>query len=115
MMHSTLHATKIASRVASRNNGALRHMSKEIKFGVEGRAAMMKGVDTLADAVQVRFFFIETNRENSITLVVSTAAFSSETGIFLCYISANLFSWSADKKFLKQTTNVQLSPFDLIR
>ena len=27
---------------------------KEIKFGVEGRAAMLKGVDTLADAVQVR-------------------------------------------------------------
>jgi len=26
---------------------------KEIKFGVEGRAAMLKGVDTLADAVQV--------------------------------------------------------------
>lgn len=28
-------------------------MSKEIKFGVEGRAAMLKGVDLLADAVQV--------------------------------------------------------------
>ena len=26
---------------------------KEIKFGVEGRAAMLKGVDLLADAVQV--------------------------------------------------------------
>lgn len=26
---------------------------KEIKFGIEGRAAMLKGVDTLADAVQV--------------------------------------------------------------
>jgi len=32
----------------------VRHMSgKEIKFGVEGRAAMLKGVDLLADAVQV--------------------------------------------------------------
>lgn len=29
-------------------------MSKEIKFGVEGRAAMLTGVETLADAVQVR-------------------------------------------------------------
>jgi len=28
-------------------------MSKEIKFGVEGRAAMLKGVNLLADAVQV--------------------------------------------------------------
>jgi chaperonin GroEL len=26
---------------------------KEIRFGVEGRAAMLKGVDLLADAVQV--------------------------------------------------------------
>jgi len=29
---------------------------KEIRFGVEGRAAMLKGVDLLADAVQVSFF-----------------------------------------------------------
>jgi len=29
-------------------------MSKEIRFGVEGRAAMLRGVDMLADAVQVR-------------------------------------------------------------
>ena len=34
--------------------GASRTFAKEIKFGVEGRAAMLKGVDTLADAVQVR-------------------------------------------------------------
>ena len=34
--------------------GAVRGMAKEIKFGVDGRAAMLKGVDTLADAVQVR-------------------------------------------------------------
>jgi hypothetical protein len=27
---------------------------KEIQFGVEGRAAMLRGVDLLADAVQVR-------------------------------------------------------------
>jgi hypothetical protein len=30
-------------------------MSKEIKFGVEGRNAMLVGVNTLADAVQVRY------------------------------------------------------------
>lgn len=28
---------------------------KEIRFGVEGRAAMLRGVDLLADAVQVRY------------------------------------------------------------
>jgi chaperonin GroEL (HSP60 family) len=27
--------------------------AKEIKFGVDGRTAMLKGVETLADAVQV--------------------------------------------------------------
>jgi hypothetical protein len=29
-------------------------MSKQIKFGVAGRAAMLRGVETLANAVQVR-------------------------------------------------------------
>merc|ERR1719253_966700 len=33
--------------------GAVRGMAKDIKFGVDGRAAMLRGVDTLADAVQV--------------------------------------------------------------
>lgn len=33
--------------------GAVRTMAKDIKFGVEGRGAMLKGVDLLADAVQV--------------------------------------------------------------
>lgn len=52
MLRSTLQA---GLRAASRRNnvGALRHMSKEIKFGVEGRNAMLVGVNTLADAVQV--------------------------------------------------------------
>ena len=52
MMRSALHSSRVLSRVARPNNG-LRFMSKEIKFGVDGRAAMLKGVDTLADAVQV--------------------------------------------------------------
>jgi len=46
----------LASRrvLGSSAMGATRAMSgKEIKFGVEGRAAMLKGVNTLADAVQV--------------------------------------------------------------
>jgi hypothetical protein len=30
-----------------------RSFAKEIRFGVDGRAAMLKGVNTLADAVQV--------------------------------------------------------------
>ena len=35
--------------------GATRFMSKEIKFGVDGRAAMLRGVNLLADAVQVSY------------------------------------------------------------
>ena len=47
-------ASASASSASARAGGAIRHMSgKEIKFGVEGRAAMLKGVDLLADAVQV--------------------------------------------------------------
>eukprot|EP00980_Cylindrotheca_fusiformis_P010114 scaffold2243_cov122-Cylindrotheca_fusiformis.AAC.30 len=53
MIRSARLSSKVASRFGSRNNGAIRLMSKEIKFGVEGRAAMLKGVDLLADAVQV--------------------------------------------------------------
>ena len=57
-------ATKLgtySTRITS-SSGARRLMSgKEIKFGVEGRAAILKGVDLLADAVQVcsgySFFF----------------------------------------------------------
>ena len=44
---------RTASRKSS-NVGAVRLMSKDIKFGVEGRNAMLEGVNTLADAVQVR-------------------------------------------------------------
>ena len=46
-----------ASRVSLQRNsaGATRGFAKQIKFGVEGRAAMLKGVNTLADAVQVCF------------------------------------------------------------
>ena len=47
-------ASASSSSAALRAGGAIRHMGgKEIKFGVEGRAAMLKGVDLLADAVQV--------------------------------------------------------------
>ena len=55
MIRSSVQAAKIASRVAPRNAGTMRFMSaKDIKFGVEGRAAMLRGVEILADAVQVR-------------------------------------------------------------
>jgi hypothetical protein len=53
MMRSALQAAKAASRLPPRQVGATRFMSKEIKFGVEGRAAMLRGVNILADAVQV--------------------------------------------------------------
>ena len=57
MIRSSLNASKLAQRGLSRYNGAVRTMGgKEILFGVEGRAAMLRGVDMLADAVQVRRF-----------------------------------------------------------
>jgi hypothetical protein len=43
---------------ASRSVGATRTFAKQIKFGVEGRAAMLRGVDMLADAVQVSLFLL---------------------------------------------------------
>jgi chaperonin GroEL len=44
------------ANAASKLVGSTRTMArgKEIQFGVEGRAAMLRGVDLLADAVQVR-------------------------------------------------------------
>lgn len=32
---------------------SLRHYAKDVKFGADGRASMLYGVDTLADAVAV--------------------------------------------------------------
>eukprot|EP00551_Chaetoceros_affinis_P011523 CAMPEP_0203684870 /NCGR_PEP_ID=MMETSP0090-20130426/48256_1 /ASSEMBLY_ACC=CAM_ASM_001088 /TAXON_ID=426623 /ORGANISM="Chaetoceros affinis, Strain CCMP159" /LENGTH=574 /DNA_ID=CAMNT_0050554051 /DNA_START=143 /DNA_END=1867 /DNA_ORIENTATION=- len=49
-------ARRIAATSSKNQNsmiGATRYMSKEIKFGVDGRAAMLRGVNLLADAVQV--------------------------------------------------------------
>ena len=43
-----------ARRMAMRSTVGVRGFAKEIKFGTEGRAAMLKGVEVLADAVQVR-------------------------------------------------------------
>lgn len=55
MMRTALQRTTRSVRMGAPSSlGATRMMSgKEIKFGVEGRAAMLKGVDLLADAVQV--------------------------------------------------------------
>jgi hypothetical protein len=58
MLRSGLSKTvaREAARInkSSTHNGALRFMSgKVIKFGVDGRTAMLRGVETLADAVQV--------------------------------------------------------------
>jgi hypothetical protein len=51
--------TAAASVNKTNNVGALRFMSaKEIKFGVDGRTAMLRGVDVLADAVQVSAMFV---------------------------------------------------------
>ena len=53
MLRTGLQAGFKAASRKSNTVGALRHMSKEIKFGVDGRNAMLEGVNTLADAVQV--------------------------------------------------------------
>jgi hypothetical protein len=57
----------LAAKQAARRSYASRVLSrgfaKDIKFGVDGRAAMLKGVDVLADAVQVSH-----SRTSSVTL-----------------------------------------------
>uniref|UniRef100_A0A7S2WK37 Heat shock protein 60 n=1 Tax=Eucampia antarctica TaxID=49252 RepID=A0A7S2WK37_9STRA len=54
MMQSALKKSSAAAKIATEALGSTRCMSgKEIKFGTEGRAAMLAGVDLLADAVQV--------------------------------------------------------------
>lgn len=47
-------ASALAARRATA--GSVRRLAtgKDVKFGVEGRALMLQGVDKLADAVQVR-------------------------------------------------------------
>jgi hypothetical protein len=71
MLSSALkRSTLSSSRVTAASRLVLsRGFAKEIKFGVEGRAAMLRGVDTLADAVQVRtksplLRFVEENWEH---------------------------------------------------
>ena len=58
-MSSTLSQAALRNTTTQAKNvllgGSTRTMAtgKEIRFGVEGRAAMLRGVDLLADAVQV--------------------------------------------------------------
>ena len=49
--------TSVTKNVSSKLLGSTRTMAsgKEIRFGVEGRAAMLRGVDLFADAVHVSF------------------------------------------------------------
>ena len=54
VLQAALNKTVSAARTASRSVGGVRALSgKDIKFGVEGRASMLNGVNLLADAVQV--------------------------------------------------------------
>jgi len=53
MLNAALRKSSAMALNSRTRLGGVRTMSKEIKFGVEGRAAMLKGVDLLADAVQV--------------------------------------------------------------
>lgn len=57
MMQAALRKSSAKALAPLARIGAVRSMSKDIKFGVDGRAAMLKGVDLLADAVQVSSFF----------------------------------------------------------
>ena len=52
---AALRNTTTQAKNALQQLGSTRTMAtgKEIRFGVEGRAAMLRGVDLLADAVQV--------------------------------------------------------------
>lgn len=54
-LNSTSRSLLLSAIQSTRSNVSRRGIAtgKEIRFGVEGRAAMLKGVDLLADAVQV--------------------------------------------------------------
>ena len=54
-MLSTLCKKTARAAVARRAVISRGFAAKDIKFGVEGRAAMLKGVNTLADAVEVSY------------------------------------------------------------
>ena len=51
MMLSMIRSLRTSSSLSS--TSALRHFAKDVKFGVECRAAMLAGCEKLADAVQV--------------------------------------------------------------
>lgn len=71
MLQSFSKKSSITSRIAADAIGATRSMGgKQIKFGVDGRAAMLKGVNLLADAVQVGLVFP--------FLIIDTVSFSLE-------------------------------------
>lgn len=55
MMFASIQRAGARAALARSSNTRVisRGFAKEIKFGVEGRAAMLRGVDVLADAVQV--------------------------------------------------------------
>jgi len=50
-VRSALSSASPYSRASGRSIQQLRFAHKELKFGVEGRASLLKGVDTLAKAV----------------------------------------------------------------
>ena len=75
-----------------------RGFAKEIKFGVEGRAAMLRGVDVLADAVQVRG-----SREFKIPLLCSILRglwYSKESGSFSLSTVRRIFIFPVHFTFL---------------
>ncbi len=53
MMGSTTTTTTTAARIVGTTKSSRRGYAKDLKFGVEARALMLQGCDSLADAVQV--------------------------------------------------------------
>lgn len=62
-------ASALAARRAS--VGAVRRLAtgKDVKFGVEGRALMLQGVDMLADAVQV-IRLLKSSKEQAVCFIL---------------------------------------------
>jgi hypothetical protein len=102
MMRSALQASRVASRAAPRSIGATRFFgAKDIKFGVEGRAAMLRGVDLLADAVQVRVWescFLTLrfrfSYESVLELGISKLSFFEDT-FFSSFYDLRIFSFGS--------------------
>jgi hypothetical protein len=96
MLTSTLrHQTRQQARIISRG------FAKEIKFGVEGRAAMLRGVDVLADAVQVRNREFEIPSARRIAMCLAVVL-----GIWIFVSLVNLEYSTGDYSFFRRACSL---------